>query len=167
MTPPTFVPGGHGTFTMTVHNAGPDAAGTTSFGNIRVYGNGFTVTTNPPPFELAIWPIEGDCSIERAVTEPLPDGNIGLVFIYYFGVIPAGESRSCSGGIDFYPSTRANFSTSWLVDGFPNNHDTNPANDRVDYVFRVRPTTIPALSPVGLVALALGLLAAGLMRCRA
>jgi hypothetical protein len=158
MTPPTFVPGAHGTFTVTVNNAGPDAAGMAGFGNVNVYSNSYIVTTQPPPFELGLWPVEGDCSTERFVTEPLPDGNIGLLFAVYFGVIPAGESRSCTIPITFYPSTRSSFSTHWQLASSPNFDDIDPANDYVDYVFHVHPVMVPVQSTTVLTILASGLL---------
>jgi hypothetical protein len=159
MTPPTFVPGGHGTFTVTVHNAGPDTAGSASpgLGGVAVFGSFFDVTTSPPPFYLVDF-TDGDCWIDIFETEPLPDGSIALSYDYYFGAIPPGESRSCTSGIVFGPSTNSSFSTHWQLAGSPNYDDVNPANDRVDYVFRVRPTTIPALSSLPLVMLIFSLL---------
>ncbi len=157
MTPPDFVPGGQATFTMTIHNAGPDAAGTTGIGGIRVYGNQYIVTSQPPPFEL-VGPAVGNCFFERAVTEPLPDGNIALIFIFFFGAIPAGESRSCTTGVYFYPSTRTSVPTTWSLYSLPNNNDTNPANDNIDFVFRRRHVAVPGTSPLALLILGIGLL---------
>lgn len=163
MSPPTFVPGGHGTLTVTVHNAGPDTAGDSpGLGNVFVYGGDFIVTNQPPPFEL-VAPWSDKCWIERAVTEPLPDGNNALLFIYYFGAVPAGESRSCTTGIEFYPSTRNAFVSTWEA-YTPSEMDINQANDEIEYVFRLRPTAIPATSPVALILLGLGLVAAGFAR---
>ena len=80
VSPKTFVPGGRNTIALTVHNGGPDVAGGNTSSSIDVYGEGYIITTQPPPFEV-VAPIEG-CWIERAVSEPLPDGNIALLFIY-------------------------------------------------------------------------------------
>lgn len=157
MTPPDFVPGGQATFTMTIHNAGPDAAGTTGIGGIRVYGNQYIVTSKPPPFEL-VGPAVGNCFFERAVTEPLPDGNIALIFIFFFGAIPAGESRSCTTGVYFYPSTRTSVPTTWSLYSLPNNNDTNPENDNIDFVFHRRHVAVPGPSPLALLILGFALL---------
>jgi hypothetical protein len=167
MTPSTFVPNGHGTFTITVHNAGPDTAGTVFPDEkpIRALGSAFYVTTGPPPFDL-VGITEGDCWLDRFVSEPLPDGRIFVAYDYYFGPIPAGESHSCTSDIYFDVSTTSNVPASWNVTPF-NDDDINPANNRVDYVFRVRPVTISALSPIALLMLAFGLLlGVGFMRRR-
>lgn len=159
MTPLTFVPGGQGTFTITVHNAGPDAAGTIFPDEkpIRALGSAFIVTAKPPPFELVGISV-GNCWLDRWVSEPLPDGNIVVAFDYYFGPIPAGESHSCTSEIYFNPSTTTDIPANWQVIAF-NDDDVNPANNRADYVFRLRPVMVPVSSLVGLMFLALGLLA--------
>jgi len=165
-TPVPFMPGGHGTVTMTIHNAGPDTAGATipNFDTIVVFEKGFIITTQPPPFTI---PVQGvGCIIDTAVTEPLPNGDIGLVYIFYFDPIAAGESRVCTYGINFFPFTRDSFATYWHVTS-SNDDDTDPSNDRVDYVFQAPPDSIPALSWQWLIALGAGLLAlAGFMRER-
>lgn len=165
MTPATFVPGGHGTFTVTVHNAGPDTAGDfPDLGNVFVYGGDFIVTNQPSPFEL-VEPWSDECWIERAVTEPLPDGNIALLFIYYFGSVPAGESRSCTTGIEFYPSTRNSFLSTWEA-YTPSELDIDQTNDEIEYVFRLRPTAVPVTSPTALILLGLCLVGVAGLACR-
>lgn len=153
-----------------MHNAGPDVAGaTTSTPSIIVYEDDFIVTTQPPPFEV-VAPIEG-CWIERAVSEPLPDGNIALLFIYYFDSIPAGQSRTCTYDIAFYPSTNASLQVGWRVSA-GNDEDTNLSNNRLDYTLVAAPALspsvpVPALSPLVRLTLGLGLLlTAALMRGR-
>ena len=148
--PAYFEPGGEGTFTVTVHNAGPDPAGASNpgLGGIVVFGNDFVVTAQPPPFELVGF-IEGECYIDRYLSEPLPDGSIVLAFDYYFGSIPPGESRSCVSGIQFHPSTVAMFDTSWRV-YTANDVDIDPKNDAFAYQFRPAPQgtsiAVPAAS---------------------
>ena len=156
-TPVPYVPGGHGTVTLTVHNAGPDAAGTTFPGPyaIDVIQDGFTITHNPPPYEIRA-PVIG-CLITETITEPLPDGNIGLIWEFYFDVIPAGGSRTCTFDIEFYPSTRQSFTTGWLA-VIPSDNDTNPNNNRVNYTFLAGTQQVPAITNPGLLVLAIGLL---------
>jgi hypothetical protein len=115
-TPVPFVPGGYGTVALTLHNVGPDTAGGTLSGqeSINVYEDQFIITVQPPPFEVRD-PVAG-CRMERFVSEPLPNGDIGLVLAFYFGPIPAGESHTCTYAIEFHPSTRESFITGWLVD---------------------------------------------------
>ena len=169
--PVPFVPGGHGTVTLTVHNAGPDTAGATlpNDDSIVAYENWFDITTQPPPFFILVQGV--GCIVDTFVSEPLPDGRIGLVYIFYFGPIAPGESRVCTYGIDFQRSTRASFTTGWFVTS-PNDDDTDPSNDRVDdYVFQapaapVASMSVPATSWQGLIALGIGLFAVAGRVCR-
>lgn len=157
VSPPDFVPGGRNTVTMMIRNAGPDTAGATvpNQDTINVYQGDFIVTTRPPPFEIAE-PVAG-CWIERFVSEPTEDWNILLTFIFRFGPIPAGESRTCTYDIQFYPDTRRSFPTGWLLTS-PNDDDTDRSNNRFDYEFRARPVSIPTLSPISSALLGFGLL---------
>jgi len=159
-TPLPFVPGGHGIVAITLHNAGPDTAGGTLSGqeSINVYEDEFIITTQPPPFEVRD-PVIG-CRVERFVSEPLPNGDIGLVFAFYFGPIPAGESRTCTYAIEFDPSTRESFATGWIVTT-PNDDDADLSNNRVDYVFQAPAVSIPTASRHGLIALGFCLLLIG------
>lgn len=163
VTPPIFVPGGRNTVALTVHNAGPDTAGTIPgvSPSIFVYQDIFIITTQPPPYEI-VSPADG-CWIERFVGEPLPDRNIALSFGHYFESIPAGQSRTCTYDIEFYSSTRASFPTGWLV-RTPNDDDKNPSNDRLDYTFATAPLAPAAPVPTGStltwLVLGLGLLTA-------
>lgn len=163
--PVPFVPGGHATVTLTVHNAGPDTAGTPVTGQdaIEVYEDAFIITEHRPPFEI---PVQGiGCTIDTFVTEPLPDGNIALVYTFDFGPIEPGESRVCTYGIDFHPSTRASFATGWRVAAI-NDEDTDPSNDRFDYVFQAPPASIPAMTWRGVLSLVAGLLFIGCVERR-
>jgi hypothetical protein len=161
--PVPFVPGGHSTVTMTVHNAGPDTAGATlpDQDTITVYEDAFIITTQTLPFEIFVQGV--GCTIDSAVTEPLPDGNIALVFLFYFGPIASGESRTCTYGIEFPSYTRSSFATGWFV-ASSNDDDTDPSNDRVDYVFQAPAASIPAMSWQGLIALGFCLLLIGCIR---
>jgi hypothetical protein len=159
-TPVPFVPGGHGTVTLTVHNGGPDAAGATlpNQETINVYEDAFIITHEPPPFAI---PVQGDgCTVDTFISEPLPNGDIALVYFFYFGPIAAGESRTCTYGIDFYPSTRHSFATGWFV-ASSNDDDTDSSNDRVDYIFQAPVVSIPTATRHGLVTLAISLLLLG------
>lgn len=159
VSPPTFVPGGTSTVALTVHNAGPDAAGTTTATpSVVVYGGDFVVTHQPPPYEVVV-PASG-CGVERFVSEPLPDANIRLVFIYYFDTIAPGQSRTCTFDVQFDPSTVANVENDWEAMSFDT--DVNPSNNVLPYTFFSTPaapasTAVPTLTTFGNVLLGLGL----------
>jgi hypothetical protein len=158
--PVPFVPGSHGTVTLTVRNAGPDTAGATlpNQDSIVVLEDSFIITTQPPPFQI---PVQGiGCTVDTFVTEPLPNGDIALGYEFYFGPIAPGEFHTCVYGIEFLPSTRDSFPTGWFVIT-PNDDDTDPSNNRVDYVFQAPPLSIPVASRQGLIALVLCLLLSG------
>jgi len=110
VSPRTFTPGGSQTVELTVYNAGPDDAGTIPGTSQTVYvvEDQFIVTDAPPPFEVHE-PL--GCLVDRFVSEPLPDNQIALSFVFDFDSIPAGQSRTCTYNIDYYPSTRASFSS--------------------------------------------------------
>jgi hypothetical protein len=159
-TPEPFVPGGIGSVTMTVHNAGPDTAGATVPNeSISVIEDDFVVTTQPPPFEVRP-PVTG-CWAERVESDWLPDGSIRVNFVFHFASIPAGESRVCTYNVEFYSSTQSSFSTGWLVHT-ANDDDINPDNDRFDYTFVAAPTQafipVPTSSAISLLILSAGLL---------
>jgi hypothetical protein len=158
--PVPFVPGGRGTVTLTVHNAGPDTAGATipNFDTIVVFQNEFIITTQPPPFWLLTQGV--GCIIDTYLSDPLPNGDIALVYIFYVDPIAAGESRVCTYDIEFYPSTRDSFATHWFVTS-SNDDDTDPGNNRVDYVFQAPAASIPTASRHGLIALGFCLLLTG------
>ena len=158
--PVPFIPGGRSTVTLTVYNAGPDTAGGTlpNQETIAVSEDQFIITTQPPPFEIRD-PVTG-CRADEFVSEPLPDGNIALVFLFYFGPIPPGASRTCTYDIEFYPSTRSSFATGWRVT-VSNDDDINPSNNHVDYVFQAPSLAIPTMSWQGLTGLGTGLLTIG------
>jgi hypothetical protein len=158
-TPVPFVPGGRGTVTLTVHNAGPDTAGVPYLGAyaIDVIQQAFIVTSSPPPYEIRD-PVSG-CTITETITEPLPDGSIALIWEFYFEIIPPNVSRTCTFDIEFYPFTRESFETGWRAIVDSNEDDLNLANNQVDYIFRPPPTVIPTLSRPGLAALCISLLA--------
>ena len=159
--PVPFVRGERGTVSLTLHNAGPDSAGTTYPGTyaIDVIQSGFIITTHPPPYEIR-GPVDG-CFIAETITEPLPNGDIALVWEFYFDVGAPNASRTYTFGIKFYSSTQDSFPTSWIAVS-PNDDDTNPDNDRVQYTFLAPPVSIPEASSRGLAALVVGLIVIGL-----
>jgi hypothetical protein len=166
--PVPFAPGGRSTVSLTIHNAGPDAAGTANPGPyaIDVIQRGFIITHFPPPYEIRN-PVAG-CRITETITEPLPNGDIGLVWEFYFDVLQAGASRTCTFDIEFYPFTRDSFTTGWLANPGYHEIDSNPDNNRVSYTFRAAAVPIPATSGFSLLMLTIGLFAlAGLARSRA
>jgi len=156
-TPVPFARGGRSTVSLTLHNAGPDSAGTTYPGTyaIDVIQSGFIVTAQPPPYEIR-GPVDG-CFIAETITEPLPNGDLALVWEFYFDVVAADASRTCTFDIEFDPSTRRSVPASWIAVS-PNDDDTNPDNDRVHYTFLGPPVAIPATSLGGLVALLVGVI---------
>lgn len=161
--PPTFTAGGRNTVALTVHNAGPDPAGTTTAPtpSVLVFGGDFVVTSQPPPYEVVV-PADG-CGVERFVTEPLPDGNIRLVFVYYFDSIDAGQSRTCTFDVQFYPSTHESFGNRWQVGSF--DEETSPSDNTLDYAFIVAPASpsaVPDLPAPWVLLLASSMLVAGM-----
>lgn len=171
-TPEPFVPGGIVTVTMTVRNAGPEAAGATlpNQSSIIVREKPYDIVTQPPPF-LFFEPANG-CSAYAEESEyipGLPDGGITLLYSYYFGVIAPGETRTCIHRIQFLPSTQMDFATYWRVTS-PNDDDIVPENNRFDYTFIAGPSAetvaIPALSAVSLLVLAGGMLLAAIPHAR-
>jgi hypothetical protein len=163
-TPQPFVPGGIGTVTMTVHNAGPDAAGSTlpDMREIVVLEKPYDVVGQPPPFAF-FEPAVG-CSAYAEFSEyipGLPGGGITLLNSYYFDDIAPGESRTCTYRIQFLQSTQASFATYWRVTDSANDDDINPDNDRFDYTFVAAPlafVSVPTLSAISLLILSAGLL---------
>lgn len=166
--PKTFSPGGRSTVQLTLHNKGPSTAGTVP-GSLVVIQNQFIITTQPPAFEVAT-PISG-CGIERYVSEPAPDESIALIFIYYFDAIPAGQSRNCVFDVIFDATTVTSVPTGFFAYSAQDD-ETNPGDDRVDFVFVATPiaqaaTPVPATSSLGVLALISGLLlAVGWQRTR-
>lgn len=169
-TPVPFVPGGIGTVTMTVHNAGPETAGATLPNQklVIVLEKPYDIVTQPPPF-LLFEPAVG-CSAYAQESEPipgLPGGGITLLFSYYFDAIAPGESRTCTYRVEFLPTTQADFATYWDTTS-PNDDDIDQNNDRFNYTF-IAPAapsvsaSVPALSLVGLCMLCVGLSLTGLL----
>ncbi|MCQ4167713.1 hypothetical protein [Tahibacter harae] len=163
MSPRTFGPGGRNTVELTLRNAGPDAAGTIPIRPSTLYvgGDGFYITNSPPPYEV-VPPISG-CSVERFVSEPLPDGNIGMAFVYYFDSIPAGEFRTCLFDVVFHSSTRTSLAGGFYAYSNVNDIDLNLENNRLDFVFvanrvPVAVAPVPAMSRLGLLGLIAGLI---------
>lgn len=165
VSPASFDSGGRNTVRLTVHNAGPDTAGLIPGDSESIYviGGSVIVSAQPPPFEV-VPPIQG-CWIERFLTEPLPDGSIALSFVYYFDSIPAGQSRTCTYDVEFGASVRTDIATGWSVFTI-NDEDTNLANDRIEYVFRLRPVSVSVTSPLALILLGLGLMVVAWFRRR-
>jgi hypothetical protein len=166
--PVPFVPGGIGTVTMTVHNAGPDTAGATrpNLRTIIVLEKAYDIVGSPPPFVL-FEPATG-CSAYAQVTEPIPGvpgGGVAFLFSYYFDAIGPGESRTCVYRVQFLTSTQASFDTYWRT-LTPNDDDVNPSNNRFDYRFIAAeppaPVAVSALSPISGLLLGIGLLLAAL-----
>ena len=162
MTPARFVPGGHNLFSVTVHNAGPDDAGSSNPDEkpVRVFGS--TIVFLPevgPPLEI-VGVLSGDCWIDR-YSEPLPNGNWVIEFDYFFDPIAAGASRTCTSDIYFSAQAAAQIVTNWRVTS-SNDTDPNPSNNRFDYTFvatqPVQAAPVPALSPTASLILGFGLL---------
>lgn len=162
MSPESFVPGGRARVELTLHNAGPDVAGTIPPMPYRnfVIGDPFDVTSSPPPFEVV--EIVGGCAIERFVSEPLPDGRFELAFVYYFNEIPADQSRSCIFDIVFDPTVVTSFPGGFSAYANSNDNDWNPANNRLNYTYVAAyvaqaPVPVPVFSVFGFISLLSGL----------
>jgi len=163
VTPPTFVAGGRNTIALTVRNAGPDAIDSGTDYSVSVYGEDHIITVQPPPYEVVESTIQG-CLAERFVSEPLPDGNIALLFVYYFNSLPAGSSLTCTYEIEYYPSTASPLTLEWNVDTWytGTNIDPDPSNNTLSYILAAAPpmpvTPVRATSLVASLSLGLGLL---------
>lgn len=128
--PVPFLPGGTGTISLTVHNAGPDTA---TIGDTTLTQSGFVITSTSPPYQDVSTSTPG-CNFSHQVLGPNPMGLLVWQNFYSFGAILAGESRTCVFNVQFLASTTHSFSTSWILFP-PNSIDTNPDNNRVDYTF--------------------------------
>lgn len=162
MTPASFSPGSTATVTMVVHNAGPDTAGAVLQGEpyIVVYEKGYNIVAQPPPFILPEESQGCTAYVEESEYIPgLPGGGITLLFTYWFGAIPPGESRTCTYSVQFLTTTVETFETHWTVRS-SNDDDINPDNDRFDYTFVAAPhsaNSVPALSSIALLILSAAL----------
>lgn len=170
VTPPYFIPGQRNTVALTVHNDGPDALDIHPPYSIVVGGEAYFVTTLPPPYEVIV-PADG-CGVERFVTEPLPDGNIALQFVFYFDVLSVGASRTCTYDIEYYPSAQPPLTLEWNATTWYvlDNIDPDPSNNMFRYSLSGAPLAPPAPVPTGsrmawlLLGFGLASLALGRMR---
>lgn len=171
VTPSAFQPGDRGTVTLTLHNAGPTAAGVAQPGPFGdqfanyVIGPGFRLPTTWDwgPFDI-LWSTVNGCVATYDVIGPgpPPDFFFALVFQFYFEVIPPGESRVCTFDIQFLPEPFETFETRWSYTISAAQEDTNPANNEVFYTIvagapYVPPVLVPSLSRWTLMGLAIGL----------
>ncbi|WP_067648981.1 hypothetical protein [Dokdonella koreensis] len=166
VTPSTFVAGGRNRVALTVHNAGPDLAGGGTESSISVASEFYIINTRPPPYEVVEETAQG-CWVERFVTEPLPDNSIALLFAYYFDSIPAGQSRTCTYEIEYYPSTHPPLPLEWTVFTWYTDVDPDPSNNTLRYTLEAQ-TVLPVpsgsgWSAIGLIGVVIGL---GLWRLR-
>ena len=166
VTPSTFVVGGRSRVALTVHNTGPDQAGGGTDSSISVASEYYIINTRPPPYEVVEETAQG-CWVERFVTEPLPDNSIALLFAYYFDSIPAGQSRTCTYEIEYYPSTRPPLPLEWTVSTWYTDVDPDPSNNTLRYTLEAQPVLpVPSgsgWSAAGLIGVVIGL---GLWRLR-
>jgi hypothetical protein len=149
------MPGSEHVVTLAVHNNGPDVAGATvpEITSIFVLEDQF-YDAGGPPFEIRA-PVVG-CRADEFLAEP----NISVTFAFFFGPIRPGESRTCAYGIEFYPWIEASFPTGWQV-FTPNDDDSDPSNDRVDFLFEPAgeaPAAVSTLSRPGALLLVTSLL---------
>jgi len=170
VTPSSFQPGDRGTVTLTLANAGPDAAGVAQAGDPLanfVIGPGFRLPTTWDwgPFDI-LWSTVSGCVATYDVIGPgpPPDFFFALVFQFYFEVIPPGESRVCTFDIQFLPEPFETFETQWTYVVRGTQVDTNPANNEVFYTIvagapYVPPAPVPTLSRWASIGLGMGLLA--------
>lgn len=168
VTSSAFQPGDRGTVTLTLHNAGPAAAGVAQAGDPLanfVIGPGFRLATTWDwgPFDI-LWSTVNGCVATYDVIGPgpPPDFFFALVFQFYFEVIPPGESRVCTFDIQFLPEPFETFETRWNYVVRGAQQDTNPANNEIFYTIvagapYVPPEPMPTLSLWTLMGLALGM----------
>jgi len=151
VTPPYFVPGGRNTVALTVHNAGPDAVDSGAEFSVSVFGDSYTITHHPPPYEVLVDTAQG-CWAERFIVEWVPPNNdIILLFAYDFDALPAGGSLTCIYETEFHPSTTAPFTFEWQVDthGTGFSIDPDPSNNTFSYTLGAAPTGSPTPVPAG------------------
>lgn len=169
VTPSAFQPGDRGTVTLALHNAGPDPAGSVQpgpGGNLVanfVIGPGFRLATAGDwgPFDIIYSTVSG-CLATFDVIGPGPPPNFffGLVFQFYFAVVPPGESLTCTFDIVFLPTPFETFESRWRYEA--GSGDTNPGNNEIFYTIVAgtpyqTPAPIPALSWWGQAGVMLGL----------
>lgn len=151
VSPPYFIPGGRHTIALTVHNAGPSAVDSGSEYSVSVFGDTFTITHKPPPYEVLVDTAQG-CWADRFVIELVPPNyDTLLLFAYDFGALPAGGSLTCTYEAEFYPSTTEPFTFGWQVDthGTGFSIDPNPSNNTFSYTLNGKPSVPPAPVPIG------------------
>lgn len=165
VTPSAFLPGDRGTVTLTLHNAGPALAGTTSpgsFGNY-VIGPSFRITEDSPwgPFDI-VWESVQGCFATYDILGPGEDLSFGLTFQFYFDVIAPGASLTCTFNIVFLTAPFETFVTKWSYIPRILQTDTVPGNNDTYYTFvagapQVPPRPVPSLSWRGQIWLVLGI----------
>lgn len=151
VTPPYFVSGGRNTVALTVHNAGPDTVDSGAEFSVSVFGDSYTITHYPPPYEVLVNTAQG-CWAERFVIELVPPNNDNiLLFAYDFDALPAGASLTCTYDIEFHPSTISPFTLTWRVDtsGTGFSVDPNPSNNTFSYTLNAAPPSSPSPVPSG------------------
>jgi hypothetical protein len=164
VSPRQFMPGSEHVVTLAVHNNGPDIAGAVlpDMTTIFVIEDQFYDADGGPPFEIRD-PVVA-CRADKFLAEP----NVSVSFVFFFGPIPPGESRTCTYGLEIYPWIVASFPTGWQV-YTPNDDDSDPSNDRVDFLFQPAgeaPAAVSTFSRLGALLLVTSLLFVATLRWR-
>lgn len=161
--------GQQGTFSVTVTNNGPDAAGVGS-------GTGFPIAIFSGFVELS--PVDGtemDYNIDRSITQncifgliavdPRPGNPPGFTFFFETPEIAANESVTCYGV--YYVNFKAGSRTyEWRASGFVEDTDPDFTNNFKPITFSIKPKQVPALSFYGLLTMILAFLFTGYITFR-
>lgn len=135
VTPSAFQPLSTGVIELTMHNNGPDTAGTGVSGGfgIEISQRAFLLTNPslPPPY--LVLPGATGCGVIHEVFGPNVNMLWGFIWSFYFPPIPAGEIRTCRIPIQFTAEPFQSFDTNWRILSTP--EDPDLTNNTVNYRF--------------------------------
>jgi hypothetical protein len=166
VTPPNTT--GHVTFRIVNH--GPDPIGVSPTGpddGVWLIGHRILYSQDFGGMVVFFWPISGDLvTWDWGILDPGPGQDPTGEFLYTFLLLQPGESRTLT--VEYHVAPFAaelfpdgHFSVPWHVTLAAGNVDPDPDNDTASISFHLAPPTpVPTLDPVGLAALAFGLVVA-------
>ena len=158
VTPSTFQPGSTGVIELTMHNNGPDTAGSNAYNLIDQ--KAFLSTPPAPRAPYVVLPGVTGCVVGGQFLGPNVDMLWGYIGTFAYPSIPAGESRTCRIPIQFLDQPLESFDTYWRISTNP--EDPDLSNNQVNYRFIAAAppaTPVPALDRWVILLTALGLLA--------
>ncbi len=165
--PPVTLPGATGDIVLRVVNHGPDTAGIHASGD-----NGIVTISRPIPYSVDhgvavhfLRSVVDDCvRLTWSVITPAPGQEPRADYIVEFPPIDPGQSYTCTLEYRVNPHiadfiSRSPLPVEWFV-GSSEITDPDRENDEITLFFTFLTQPIPALDPVGLTLLALGMLMA-------